>query len=139
MHDKKSLVTFNTVVKHVTHPGTREPGGSGRSLPPQLWSRGSPCPTAHGAPVGLGTVGAVVVPKLGFVGHKENFNGRKRFSEKSLSFSGSVAQMVDKPFFEAATKAFSSLSCEGIPHLLANVFVFVVVVFFSLKRQRGEK
>ena len=45
------------------HSGAREPprggGSGGDSLPPQVL-------------IGQGTVGAVVLPKLGLVGHEEN-------------------------------------------------------------------
>ena len=66
-------------------------------MPPQLF-------------IGLGTVGAVVVPKIWVVSHKGKLNGRKHFSEKSPSFTGSAAHLADKPLFEAAIKVLSSLS-----------------------------
>ena len=50
-------------------------------LPPQL-------------SIGLKTVGAVVVPKLGVVGHKRKLNGGKHFSEKSTSFIGSLIWQI---------------------------------------------
>ena len=60
--------------------------------------------------MGLGTVGAVVVPKLGVLGDKGKLNGKKHLSEKYPSFTGSAAHLADKPLFEAATKVLSSLS-----------------------------
>ena len=48
---------------------------SGGSLPTQLWKSGAVF-------IGLETVGAVALPKLGGVGHKRKPNGRKHFSEK---------------------------------------------------------
>ena len=81
--------------------GTRVGGGSGGSLPPQLWSRGRGVPTIfHRA---RNRVAAVVVPKLGAVGHKGKLNGRKHLSEKFTSFIGTAAHLADKPLFEAAT------------------------------------
>ena len=78
-------------------------GGSEGILPPQLWSCGAPPPQPF---IGLGTFGAVVLPKLGFVGQKGKLNGRKHFSEKSSSFIISAAHMADKPF-AVATKVLS--------------------------------
>ena len=60
--------------------------------------------------IGLGTVGAADLPKLGVVGRKGKLNGTKQFSEKASSFIGSAAHLADKPLFQAATKILSSLS-----------------------------
>ena len=60
--------------------------------------------------IGLGTVWAVVLPKLRVVGHKGKLFGRKRFSEKSPSFLGSAAHLADEPLFEAATKVLVHLA-----------------------------
>ena len=89
--------------------GEREPGGGQwGSLSPQLWSRGGGAPQLF---IGLGTVGTVVLPKLGVVGHKGKLNGRKHFSEKPPSFIGSIAHLTDKPLLlEDATKVLSSFS-----------------------------
>ena len=67
--------------------------------PQQLWTRGGRCP--YNFSLGLGTVGlgAVLVPKLGIVGHKGKFNIRKYFSRKSPSFIDSTAHLADKPSF----------------------------------------
>ena len=63
----------------LTYPGAREPGavgGGGGSLSPQLWSRGAvPPPQLF---IWLGAVGAVVLPKLGVVGHKGKLNEKKK-------------------------------------------------------------
>ena len=61
----------------------RGTGGSGGTLPPQFGSRGGCAPTAvHRAR----NRWAVVVPKLGVVGHKGKLNGMKHF-RKNLSLS----------------------------------------------------
>ena len=69
--------------------GVACPNNSGAvgAVPPQLF-------------IGLGTVGAVVLPKLEVVVHKEKLFGRKHFSEKSPSFIGLAAHLTDKPLFE---------------------------------------
>ena len=59
-------------------------------------------------PLGLGTVAAVFVSKLGVVGHKGKPNEGKHFSEKFPSFIGSAAHLTDKPLFEAATKVLTT-------------------------------
>ena len=66
-------------------------------VPPQLF-------------IELGTIGAVVVPKLVNVGHKGKLNGMKHFSKQSLSFIDSAAHLADKHLFEAVTKVLSSLN-----------------------------
>ena len=56
--------------------------------------------------IGLVTVGAVVLSKLGVVGHKRKLNGRKHFNEKSSSCIGSAAHLADKRFLMLPQRYF---------------------------------